>query len=406
MLNRRFMIRRRQRLAALFLAAATASAFAITMPGTATALGPRSSFYYRPSLWAPTSIQTWFQNDARHYSWGDAAYFMNWGGATYPAYSIGKPRTNHGEFEIGYKKLPHDDSMSLDQRGPLGRAGFPSEVSVKMDYTEDADDAVLAVLDVDYWTADIRRNRSKNYAAWTRMLRSDPDQDNWSTSTSTKRADLQVQLGSYRLYQSVTDTDSNATLDMIPREQSVTAFPRSMSEIRVKYFSQTYAPWVHNGDFETNESGWYVVTASGTKYCGVYNPASGNCYVYLRPTTDPAHNWLTQSFPVSSYTTNDGASSWRQLQLGSNTGKQLEATFRCPTFNSRDCIVTVYARSRAASTYQSVSYRIPRDGNWYFALADRVSGFGPQPSSGTIDLWVDGNGSKIDVDSIWMSSGL
>lgn len=381
-------------------AAVTEAVIMLTQASPSFAINQSDSGFHRPTTWAPNYLQSQIQNDAK---WGDNAYFMAW---LDPALgrNIGKPRTDHGVFEVGWKNAPHDTAQSLDQRGKHGDLGFPSEVSVKPDWTEDDDDVVQAVLDVDYWMADIRRRRGKIYSAWSTALRKN---DGWTTGGSGLSPYLQVQLGAYKGRQSVATTFSKASLNYVPQQNGAVGFPYLNTD-GGSYRTETYAPWLRNPNFETGQGGWLAdPNTYATRVCNPANqPEQGRCYAYFRPLTYPATRArIYQKFQVSILSKRPGRPDLYHT-TGHRTGVQFEGVFRCVRSNSADCRVSISQKTASAPDYKSKSFIIPRNGKWYRTLVDQGTGFGPQANDMHLTLVIDSHGSALDADSLWVSSGL
>lgn len=215
----------------------------------------------------------------------------------------------------------------------MTRGGFPPEMNIQNDHTEDSDDAII-------WMADIH------------LLRAD-------TSAGTQ--------------------------------------------------TNTLAPWEGQWNFDAvDTSQWTTLGARKSRldYAGGAN--QGPAYMYVEP-THPDQSWLIHSpFKIPTTTTSQGQV--QQVFLGNNTGYQFEIAMRCPTWapayygkNTSYCLLDVWLETKADPDGQAWRYTIAADGLWRFSNFD---GWSAQVSDDDIELRFNTLGYPMDLDAIWVSSGL
>lgn len=103
-----------------------------------------------------------------------------------------------------------------------------------------------------------------------------------------------------------------------------------------------------------------------------------------------------------------------QFEQGGNTNWQFEGSFRCPTWSdewagtpNQPRKVSVYLVTAANLAYGSgwcvKNYTVTATWQWSFA----TDGSYPTPlSDSTIYLWIGTNGYPLDVDALWVGSGI
>ncbi len=309
------------------------------------------------------------------------------------------PDSQVATMEIGYKDTGQED---CDNAQNFISIGFPSSALVQVDYQEDTTDAVLWFGSLNTMRLFQNANPASNfYASW----KCDSDSD-FRSFPLGEIGPFQVQLG-YSLYapQSPAYTFSDATFDMIPAEQAHKGVPSPgvTTPIHLVFDS----PWPRDWSFEANSvSQWTASNSSIVNYCCGYDASQGGGYLYLSPQSSTA-TWVGQTFRIRG----SGGSSG-QLYLGSNTDYTLDIDFRCPTWSPSAsgkstpyCNVGVWLKtaSHPSWTGQGHSWNIPNDGQWHHV---RSTAWGAQVSDDDIQMWIDTRGYHLDIDGVWVSSGL
>ena len=102
------------------------------------------------------------------------------------------------------------------------------------------------------------------------------------------------------------------------------------------------------------------------------------------------------------------------LTLGNNTAIQRELNVRCPTWSpgfagapaGTLCSVTIFVQSRAAldagQAYCSATHFVPSNWSWEPLLLESCG----TPSDDEIVVWIDTNGFPMDIDNLWIGSGI
>jgi hypothetical protein len=88
-----------------------------------------------------------------------------------------------------------------------------------------------------------------------------------------------------------------------------------------------------------------------------------------------------------------------------------EGTFRCPTwapaFNNKGtdhCVVEVWLKGDTEGwAGNGFFWNIPADGRWYAVLSEA---WDAQQDNRFHDVWINTNGYPMDVDVVWVQSGI
>lgn len=364
-----------------------------------------------PSTWTPTDFVTLLDANA---DWGDVSYWWKWRGpanTTSEIYNLGY----RGVLELGWKSTGKAGCDGRD--GALGRSGFPADMNIQNEHTEDSDDAIIWMADLDLLRADTSLNPGKEYSAWWRCNVIDPIVAPFHGESS--RPYLQSQNGRWNTVESPNTTFAEGTLTYVPAEQGYRGVPPSTLPGQAVQ-TNSHVPWDANlignppipghpnWNFENSDTSmWTTTNATKTRYVG--NAFEGAAYLYLQPSLS-TQGILNQNFKVNNYSIRDGES-WQQFELGSNTDYQFSGYFRCPTWSpaffgkgTNYCHITISIKTaRDTWTGKSFAWNVPNDGQWYFILADP---WGAQLSDDDINLRINNNGYPIDMDAIWVQSGV
>ena len=247
-----------------------------------------------------------------------------------------------------------------------------------------------------------------------RTLKEDEDQ--------YKKFAFEVQIGQSRSLLGLTPptpatTLSRATFTMIPAELAHRAMPDSAGTIPV--LARMSVPWTNNWDFEEETTDdWMADNVTLTKYCCGYDAYTGGGYLYLEP-NDQVASYISQFFRVDTHVKTDTMKSdWKRLPLGSRTGMHAALAFRCPVWSPRVsgkdtdyCKVTLRLKTVSNPTWwdpppthrqHGSEWHIAADGKWH---AVEYKG-AIQVSDDDIELRIDSHGYHLDVDRVWVSSGL
>jgi hypothetical protein len=364
-----------------------------------------------PSLWAPTDTVTLLDNGA---AWGDVNYWWKWRG---PSSTLSEIYNSgyRGVLELGWKSTGKSGCRQRD--GALGRGGFPADMNIQNDHFEDPDDAVIWMADLDLLRADNRLNPNKEYSAWWNCGLWNGADDYFRGDTD--RPYLESSNARWNTVESPNTTLTAGVLHNVPAEQGYRGVPPSTNRGQAVQ-TNSHLPWDANlignppipghpnWNFENSDTSmWTTTNATKTRYVG--NAQEGGAYLYLQPSLS-TQGILNQNFKVNNYSIRDGQS-WQQFELGSATGYQFSGHFRCPTWspayfnkNTNYCHITVSIKTaRDTWTNKSFAFDIPNDGNWHFWLSNAWLA---QLSDDDINLRINNNGYPIDLDAIWVSSGI
>jgi len=365
--------------------------------------------------WSPSSVVSLMQNESRRgSSWGDTAYFMQWKGPNALDH-LAQPYNSHEapEFEIGWKSAPTvADGNGINKFTAVNRSGFPSTMKIQWDYTEDRNDAVLALHNLNVLADDQRRNPARYYVGWGRLLY-DLNQyplNLWDRNAAN-RPIFEAQMGhtDNSTGPDVTNAYSAATLNLVPAENGKPGFPIPEEKDHV-YQANMDQAWLRYSNFEGGDADWVTQSAVKTRFCNQYSPLQGSCYEFLRHQNNwDQHTYMGQTATVLNQVNDGNGSNFRILGTGTRTGLQTETSFRCPTYASQDralyngnCYVSLYVRG--TGDWQRRDFAIPPDGHWRVALVDNWTA---QPSNGqTVSYYVDTYGYPMDFDALWLSGGI
>lgn len=262
---------------------------------------------------------------------GNVALRFRWDGPA-STRALGTERHARPTFEAGWKRTGHTENNCTAAR-INGRSGFPPEMAMSVDPTEDLDDAIVWMADLDLLGADARK-APKDYWVWFRCGTGGQFRG-WMTKPY-----LEFQLGHYDSWKSPYNTYSEATLHSIPAEEGYRGFPEQNSCTRFGgdctdprlTRSLVYQPWAFNANFESGLSGWYGTRAELWPKCDATPADQGRCYTFWRPSPQGGRTgWLHQGMNIATHYLREN-DSWQRGWLGSNTGIQfglLHAGRRC-----------------------------------------------------------------------------
>lgn len=350
----------------------------------------------RPTKWAPTSITTVMTNDPQV---AEVNYWFKWEGPG--SWSSSFWNEDVSVLEFGWKDTGND-GCDRTQAG-LGQAGWPNGTDVRVDWTEDLDDAIVWINNVNPLKFEILFEPGNEYAVWWGCIF-----DNDFISASNPNFQV-AQNVCAPLICGPSNTFSSNVMNYVPSEQGWKGLPINGNDLR-QIQTNMDAPWLGNGNFETGLLGpWSPYDSSATVFTGSNSPHQGDSFVYVQPTFsgqgNVAHSWIYQSFKVGNSGTRDP-----QFELGANTGLQYEGVFRCPTWADdwagqpgQQCRVTVYMKTKAETTWYSKTWLIDPTWTWQFALdANSPS----MTSDDDVDIWIDTHGFPLDIDAQWVSSDI
>ncbi len=373
----------------LTVIALVTSLLLLAPPPTATAVP--ADWRYRPSRWTPTDFVSLLDRDA---AWGDVAYWWKWLSPNNTSSSLFDPG-GRGTMELGWKNTGNDGCDGRD--GPLHRGGFPAEMNIQNDHTEDSSDAVIWFADLDLLRADTSANPGKEYSIWWEC--------NGDDRFGAGGPYLESEAGTWDTIESPNTTFSDAHLHYIPAEKGLEHMPIDNEFIQ----TNAYVPWTDNYNFENPDlSRWVAYDSTKTRIVG--GAEQGGAYVYVEP-TNPNDSWLYQeNFAVRNSYVREGGQS-KNVSQGSNTDYQFEGTFRCPTwapaFNNKGtdhCVVEVWLKGDTEGwAGNGFFWNIPADGRWYAVLSEA---WDAQQDNRFHDVWINTNGYPMDVDVVWVQSGI
>jgi len=222
-----------------------------------------------------------------------------------------------------------------------------------------------------------------------------------------ERPVLEAQLGSWRYrIKSPSTTFSRRTQTIIPAEQGSKGLP-NRADMTSMIQTNANLPWSTNWDFESGTAPW-TMPSPGTLNRICSDGAVGSCYMYIRPErAQQASSIMRQAFKVPSFTTKG------QVFSGSNTSYSVVARFRCPTWSpsayksgGNSCKIRVGLRPVNSSTTEWESVDIPNNGQWYFKQTPVDWSWEKHANDDDIELLIDSTGYGVDVDGVWVSSGI
>jgi hypothetical protein len=361
----------------------------LTLPTSAGAIDSSQGDAGRPSRWVPNDTISQTANDE---PWGNVAYWMRWTG---PASMDALPDGGDGTYELGWKTTGFDNCD--DDGDTFGRAGFPLAVDVQADWTEDNDDAVVWVTDLDILKEDQRDNPDRRYSAWWECQ----SDDFFSSSIPY----MESQRGDWDVIADPITSISYATLRQVPPEQGDKGIPDQFQAENVQ--TNMTLPWTDEWNFETGRASWVEPHGDvfSERICG--DAGQGSCYFFWRPDVQGSDSgWIKQDFQVE--TTSNKSGVWSRFELGNKTGFQFEGMFRCPSWSpgwkgvSGNCLVDVWLKT-ASGEWEGKAWEVPADDQWYYAISDT---YGSQNSDVDINQWINNRGFPLDMDAIWVSSDL
>lgn len=385
------------RIIALLSAFALTPVLAVTSPGAvAHALNNNSGPNTRPTTWAPTQVFSKAENEGSNGS--HVTFYMSWQGPA-SAQNLGGPRGGRATFELGWKDIRATNSC--DTPSNVFIAGFPANQEVKWDYSEDPFDTILWMADMDVLAQDIRARPNKQYSAKARCG------SRGGYFQPDGRPYLEVQQGQWtRNVKDPISTFSEATLHNIPAEQGAKAFPVGGYPDREPTWAYMFNAWNRDHSMEDNDPAWRGFDANPKQYC-TGTPFSGRCYKYILPDRlgTSRSSWFYQGFHVTTLSNKANT----RFETGTRTNQQVQLGFRCPSnapaqagASVSGCPITMWLRTRG-SEWQTRSFRVPSDDRWYYALVDDLKA---TASGDTLDIWFQTNGVPVDVDDVWVQSGL
>jgi hypothetical protein len=345
------------------------------------------------STWAPTSMVSVMTNAGGV----DVNYWFKWEGPS----STTNHRWNSGDtvFEFGYKGTGNDGCSSED--GWLGKAGWPANMDIQVDYTEEGDDAVIWMDGVGNLKNHINNNPGSEYSVWW------PCSNNNHFDEDTINA-YQVALNECDIICEPFTTFTAQAYNYIPAEQAGQSVPNDQFDNRLIQTNLT-APWPKNWNFEDGIANWNTWNASRTSING--NAYQGNKYIYVQPNQSGKGNQtlsrLRQLFDVKTSSTKAP----NGYELGNNTNITYEGYFRCPVWAPEwagrpagtDCSIQVRWRTVANGNWRVKNYTIPSDWTWYRVYFDADPA---QVSDDNLQLFLDTRGFPMDIDAQWVTSGI
>jgi len=400
------------------MAVIVSSLLVVSLPSAEAQTGldrPEDSQRTLPYTWAPTYIVDLLTNangQSRN-SW-DVAYWVNFGNR---AGAMSSPffttSTVQGTIEFGWKDTGHyycDDAYNVVKHG------WPDTNDVRVDWTEDSDDAIIWVTDLHELRNDQLFNQNKEYfisydcdylqtAGASTIVRNDDFRE-----IPNKSPRLEAQLGRYIGLNDPISTFSVRGQTIIPNEQGWRGVPLPADNRLIQ--TNADLPWnkdwaFENGQFNVWTIGPSTITA---RYCA--DGKVGHCYEYIAPSsTAGTHSTLSQTFTIPSVTTKG------RVFSGSNTDYTVTGWFRCPVWSpghfkpsgGSSCKVRVGLRPINSSTIEWETVTIPATHSWKFAQTGINSStwdWSAHSSDDQIEVIVDTLGYGVDVDAIWVSSGL
>ena len=201
---------------------------------------------------------------------------------------------------------------------------------------------------------------------------------------------------------------------VIPNEQGWKSIPTATTPSTSQWQTNADLPWTSNWSFENGTTSWAPgASTHTTHYCG--SAASGNCYAWIGPNSSGLNSTsLRQTFLIPSWTSANG-----QVLSGSNTDYDVIGRFRCPvwspnyykgqpgTAGASSCQVRIGFRSLNTSVIHWSSVQaIPNVWSWYFKKTYVDFDWPPHSSDDEIEIIIDTMGYGVDVDGVWVQSGL
>lgn len=350
------------------------------------------------SAWAPRHYYTIMSNAPGHY---DVIYYFKFtepdesGGAMRSTVFDPYPHTEVATLELGFKDTGHHDCRFADS---FLQVGIPSASNAQVDYSEDSTDAVLWMSSLNDIREDQEANPTKDYlAAWTCDTG-----DDFRSNPAGEIGPYQIQLG-YSLFAPPTPgtTFAERTFNMIPQEEADRAIPAPGDDTSFHFAFD--APWVRAWNFEASLTPWTTWQASLAQVSDD-TAVEGDSYVHIVP-QDLEYSSMIQGFRIRGSGGEGG-----QQQTGTNTGFTFQSYFRCPTWAplirlsfTGYCPVAVWLNSQSNADWEGHEWHIPADGEWY-NIEDET--WGAQLTDDDVEVEIDTMGYHLEVDGVWVSSGL
>lgn len=373
------------------------------------ASGAIDDWRYNPGPWAPNHTYSILTNNNQATQAADVQYWMSWYD---PSFWIEVPQhADYGVFELGWKATANNGCRNA-RNGVFTSAGFPSSVRRTVDYTEDSDDAVVWIADMDVVAAAQYQDPAREfYVSWDcefdnqfgyKLAQTDPAYSGTVFNVSTNLCSSAVCAPF--------STVTSSNLNYIPNEQAFRGIP----PITGDKHTSTDSPWNQSWSFQADPIGWSLSTPAGFPgtwevICDNVNPVPiRNCYGFVRAQNQNQgyiNNFVfSQNFYVRT------ASDSSLYSAGVRTGKQFGGYVRCPTWApgyagipGNNCIVDIYVHNANSPGAGGIRYSVPPDGKWYSVASDW---FGASPNHDTwVSLFIHTYGVPIDLDGLWVSSG-
>jgi hypothetical protein len=358
---------------------------------------------YNPGRWAPNHVYSILTNSGP--SDHDVNYWMKW---YYPSFWIeDTEHADYGAFELGWKQTQNRGCNRTE--GGLGEnfveAGFPSGVRKSVDVSEDADDAVIWITDMDVVASQQYSDPNREFfMAWTC---GNGNIDTFSQAEAGAATfTVSTNLCSTLICGPATSRQSTSlsSLDYVPSDQAFRGFPTgTMSRHTV-----IDSPWTQSWSFQAGDS----IDWSRSPTTAIYSVPCGtgiirDCYGYFQPQySGQGYQSLIvyQDFYVRTASDN--------LSYTAGKGKQFAGYFRCPTWapswagvgQNSYCVVDIFAHNYSHVGATGFRWHIPADGSWYSVMSDA---FPRSPVSETwVSLSINTNGVPVDMDGLWVSSNV
>lgn len=385
---------------------AGAASFASPEPEAAGAADAVINSWTDPARWMPNYVVTGSSNQNDNNGGHDIWYWFNFTRTSGMSSFYWSAANKRGTLELGWKDTGHLDCN--DAKNVLKR-GWPSDVKVSVDPVEDDTDAVIWISNLPNLRRDQIANPAKEYfiaydchneAGFT----SAPHNDDFRHLID-ERPVLEAQLGTWKNpWNSPYQTFSDRTQTLIPAEQGWKGFPPPGNDT---WWVQTNVnlPWTKNWDMETN-SDWRGVLATKAHICN--DGKHGSCYFFINPTHSQWNSQIRQNLKVPS------TSSRGQIFAGSNTDYTVSLQARCPTWGPNKyhkgnnfCKVRVGLRPlNETSITWSEEMQISNDHSWTLLQTPTDMDWPAHRNDDDIEIIIDSRGYYMDIDGVWLSSGI
>jgi hypothetical protein len=329
-------------------------------------------------------------------------YWMRW---EYPTFWVQDDEArDRGVFEIGWKQTHASGCHNGASGNYPTHSTFPPSAKVMIDYSEDSDDAVLWVTDMDVVAYVQIAQPEAEFSAGYRCSGSDIIDGAVGDSTfavSTGRCVASGVLGECI----PAATFQTSGLNYVPAENGWRGLPSLPNTNR---HMSSDAPWTNDWSFEGGvvaPSPFVSNDLTQRRICGA--AMISRCYLYLEPSSGPGIGGqatrVVQAFWVKTFSDNV------RYPAGLYTGKQFGAYVRCPAWSpawslrSGACLIGVNVRTQNSSLpSQTYLWNVPADGMWYSLLHDGFDGTTLNDS--LVVLTIDTYGYPLDIDGVWVSS--